>query len=295
MTEQPSSVPADSGEVRFDRAEFAEGAPPPSCALCAAELGETYHEVDGAMACEPCRQAASSEVDRGTRGTRLLRALGAGVGAAAVGAGIYYAVLALTGYEFGLIAVVVGLMVGGAVRWGSHGRGGWLYQGLAMALTYGAIVSTYVPLIFEAMGKEPAKASVAEERADVAPASAALVAKPAAAGAAPLAEPAAFSGDVANGQIVETGAGDASRSAVELVSPGAALLALVVFAGFILAVPFLAGIENILGLLIIGFALFEAWKLNRRRRPVIAGPFRLASRDVEAGAGPAPLPAPAVE
>jgi hypothetical protein len=28
---------------------------------------------------------------------------------------------------------------------------------------------------------------------------------------------------------------------------------------------------------------------------VIAGPFRLASRDVEAGAGPAPLPAPAVE
>ena len=40
-----------------------------------------------------------------------------------------------------LIAIVVGLFVGRAVRWGSGGRGGRLYQGLAVVLTYLAIVS----------------------------------------------------------------------------------------------------------------------------------------------------------
>jgi hypothetical protein len=45
-------------------------------------------------------------------------------------------------------------------------------------------------------------------------------------------------------------------------------------------VPIAAGFSNIIGLLIIGIAVFEAWKLNRRLRLTIAGPYRV-------GAGPA--------
>ena len=68
---------------------------------------------------------------------------------AAVGSGGWYAILKLLNMELGLIAIVVGLMVGFAVRWGSEGRGGWLYQGLAILLTYCSIVSTYMPFIIQ--------------------------------------------------------------------------------------------------------------------------------------------------
>jgi len=46
--------------------------------------------------------------------------------------------------------------------------------------------------------------------------------------------------------------------------------------GYALAMPFLAGIENLIGLLIIAFGLWEAWKINKApARPVIDGPFVL--------------------
>ena len=38
-------------------------------------------------------------------------------------------------------------MVGIAVRNGSHFRGGWLYQGMAMIITHGSIVTSFVPLV----------------------------------------------------------------------------------------------------------------------------------------------------
>ena len=58
---------------------------------------------------------------------RALRALLFGSIAAGLGAAIYYGVAVATNMEFGLIAIVVGLMVGKAVKTGSDGRGGWFY------------------------------------------------------------------------------------------------------------------------------------------------------------------------
>jgi hypothetical protein len=49
---------------------------------------------------------------------------------------------------------------------------------------------------------------------------------------------------------------------------------IVVF-GLAFASPFLAGAKNLMGLVIIGIALYQAWKLNRR--VPITGPFRLAA------------------
>jgi hypothetical protein len=42
---------------------------------------------------------------------------------------------------------------------------------------------------------------------------------------------------------------------------------------FALALPFVAGLSNILGLFIIFLGVFEAWKLNRVPELRIAGPF----------------------
>jgi hypothetical protein len=51
-----------------------------------------------------------------------------------------------------------------------------------------------------------------------------------------------------------------------------------------LAYPFLFGLKNVINILIIGFALYEAWKLNRRVPLEVTGPFR-----VEAAAATPPL------
>ena len=47
-------------------------------------------------------------------------------------------------------------------------------------------------------------------------------------------------------------------------------------AGIVLAIPFLAGLENIMGIIIIGIGLYEAWKLNRREALTITGPHAIA-------------------
>jgi hypothetical protein len=162
---------------------------------------------------------------------------GGGIAAGVAGAVLYYAVLALTGYEFGLIAVIVGFLVGRAVHWGASGWGGFKYQALAVALTYLAIVSCYVPAIVEGFrraGQQRSESAIAGEPASP---------------PAPDAPP--TSGQMAVG--------------------------LAFFAAIVLASPFLAGFENIIGWLIIGFALFEAWKINRRVEVAVTGPYEIAS------------------
>ena len=69
-----------------------------------------------------------------------------------MGAAIWYGVRTLTGYEIGLIAILVGYMVGTAVRWASRGRGGLAFQILAVLLTYFWISANYAPEIFQALG-----------------------------------------------------------------------------------------------------------------------------------------------
>jgi hypothetical protein len=53
------------------------------------------------------------------------------------------------------------------------------------------------------------------------------------------------------------------------------LVAAVAIGVLALAYPFLAGFQNIIGILIIGFALYEAWKLNKRVPLAVTGPFRV--------------------
>jgi hypothetical protein len=55
--------------------------------------------------------------------------------------------------------------------------------------------------------------------------------------------------------------------------------------GIALIAPFLAGAKNVMGIVIIGVAMYEAWKLNKRPEIVFQGPFQV-------GAPPAPATAP---
>src|SRR6185295_11581589 len=123
-------------------------------------------------------------------------------------------------------------------RWGAQGKGGWVYQSLAVFLTYMAIVSTYIPMLVKGIQEHSEETTAA------------------AAPAAPAAKPAAG------------GPGEATPLKTVEVRPtpsvGQFLLAGVFLLGIAAAAPFLAGFENILGIVIIGIGVWQAWKINRR-------------------------------
>ena len=187
--------------------------------MCQRPLQDVYYQVNDRVLCESCRRNFEGAISGGSGVGRFVNASVFGVVAAAVGAGIWYAVEAITGWQIGLIAIVVGFLVGGAVRHGAEHRGGWPYQLLAMFLTYASIVSTYVPGLLEGV-RQNAHADPSDQ--------------------------------------------------------GLTLFTLAFVFAIALAAPFLMGFQNILGIIIIGIGLYEAWKMNRKAPLVITGPFRVA-------------------
>jgi hypothetical protein len=252
---------SDSAGLQFERAEFAKGqSPAAACRVCASELRQNYYTINGQPVCGMCCNRVRQQAERGSSLTRGLRAVGAGTGAAIAGAILYYAILAITGYEFGLIAIVVGLMVGKAVNWGGDGRGGWRYQAIAIGLTYLAIVTAYVPPLFTAIKKSPSlTAEAAEPRAETA----STKSDAPAASSEPAAEPES---------------GETRRPTI-----GQFAIAIGVFAAIVCAAPFLAGFQNVMGLVIIGIGLYEAWKFNKGREWTITGPHAIATAPTPAG------------
>jgi hypothetical protein len=271
---------SDNEGVQFDRAEYEAAPSQAACAECSQGLAGYYYDVNGQTVCERCRYTIESRFTGGSRMGRLFRATGAGVVAAALGALLYYGIAALTGYEFGLIAIVVGFGVGTAVRWGSNGRGGWLYQTLAIALTYLAIVSTYIPPILDELSKLDAETTTESAEQD-----------PAATLASETTEAAAET-ETAAGEATETAAetatpaGETSETPADTLAETAAdpppvFAVVLILMTIAIAAPFLAGFENIIGLVIIGIGLYEAWRLNRRTELTISGPHALAAQPAQ--------------
>jgi hypothetical protein len=247
---EPASLPQEQGDLQFDRAEPVEGtADVFACAFCAMPLFSTYYEVNGKTACEPCRERAEQESGGGAGAGGFLRAALAGCAAAALGSGLYYGVRAVTGYEIGFVSIIVGVLVGGAVRWGTKGRGGRAYQVLAVFLTYMAIASTYLPAVVQQIQKD-VKSHDAKVHADT------LAGKPA-----------------------------PPPSRLESLPKSVGFLLGIAFIFvFLAAMPILVGFKSPIFLLIVGFGLWEAWKINRRRALAITGPLQV-------GAAPQPSPA----
>ena len=262
MSDHGPQAAADAPiSLQLDRAEFADpGEQQQRCAACGQPLAGTYYEINGKICCAACHQRLAAALERRPGPAGFLRAAGAGLAAAVLGAGIYFAVRAATGYEIGLISILVGFLVGKAVHWGCGDRGGRLYQALAVLLTYLAIVSTYVPMIYQAMVKSSEHRSTAAAAAS--PGGASVQSTP---------------GAPASGQA--PAAGKRSREARakpgSLTWTGQFLLALLVLLLFAAAAPFM-GAVGILGWVIIAVGLFEAWKLNQRPRLSVSGPHALA-------------------
>lgn len=135
-------------DLQFERAEFG-AAPAKACTGCHQPLAGDYYDVNGQPFCPACRTSLVQAHGAPPGAAAFGRALAVGLGAAAIGSTLYYLVDRLTGYQLGLVAIAVGFLVGRGVRWGTGGRGGVLYQVLAVALTYAAISCSFLPYVLE--------------------------------------------------------------------------------------------------------------------------------------------------
>jgi uncharacterized membrane protein YqgA involved in biofilm formation len=204
MSDLPNA-PAEPA-LDFDRAEVSGEATGMSCKACKAPIVNTYYSIGGQSVCTACHaRFIASQQASGSFGAALLN----GTGAAIVGAAIYYAIVAVTHYELGLVAIVVGVLVGKAVRKGAGSRTSSAYRGLALALTYMAICVTYIPEVLKS---------------------------------------------------------DRIQSVVAATLFSFALPPLMLF-----------HFDNLMGLIIMGIGLYEAYKLSAPAVLAIQGPFALAS------------------
>lgn len=259
--QQPPDDPGD--DLQFDQAEHTEERAL-ACSECGEAIGQSYYEVNGHVTCERCRVSIEERLRAGSSAGRFARATALGLLAAGAGFGIYYGIAKLTDMEFSLIAIVVGVMVGAAVKRGSNGRGGWRYQLLAVFLTYTAIVSSYVPLMIEQFRGQAQSASDSTAQADTIPRVT----------AAPV-----------TGDTATSPARLAADTLSAPVTAGGFLLAVLLLVGFVYAVPFLGGVQNILGILIIGIGLYAAWKTTGRTVLTVTGPYRVGAAPASSATG----------
>ena len=119
-----------------------------TCDACHRVIDHQYFDLNGHPVCGACRQqiALHSGTPRGARVFGVAAVYGSI--AAFLGAVLYYAVIAITNFEIGLVAIAIGYMVGYAVRVATEGRGGRRFQILAVALTYWSVGLAYTPMVF---------------------------------------------------------------------------------------------------------------------------------------------------
>jgi hypothetical protein len=159
MSADDSPVGGDEPQdLQFDRVETASladttASPAVTCAVCGKSVDREYYHANGKTICDSCRQVVTAAAATPRSIATLVTAGVFGLGAAIAGAAIYYAVITIANLEIGIVAILIGYMVGWAVRKGARGGGGRRFQILAVVLTYWAVGLAYTPLAFQEMPK----------------------------------------------------------------------------------------------------------------------------------------------
>ncbi len=215
-----------------------------SCVACKQPIADDYYHAQGQVICPLCAERIQSGQQK-PPSISLVRSALYGGGAALAGCAIYALVAIVTGYEIGLIAILVGIMVGKSIRYASHGLGGRPQQILAVALTYFAITTSYIPVFIYHIAKEGKPAVRAEQP-----------------------------------QQSQQPARDAPAQPEQKMSLGTALLYLV---GLTMAAPFMGfftgsnPVGSLISLFIIFIGLRRAWVLTGRTEIFITGPYKLSA------------------
>jgi len=213
-----------------------------TCAVCQRTVSDEYFDVNGQSVCEGCR-AELEQLGRTPRSWALFTKAGLfGLVAAILGAILYYAVIAITNFEIGIVAIAIGFMVGWAIRKATASRGGRRFQVLALVLTYWSVGLAYTPLAFQQIaGKNKNEQTQAATQAS-APA--------------------------------------ASESPDETAAVSIPMV-LAFLVGFSLALPVLVVFGSLpggaLSALIIAIGMRQAWQMTGVPTLQISGPYRIAA------------------
>jgi hypothetical protein len=245
------------------------------CAQCGTPITDRYYTLGSHVLCESCHFAFQNATAPGNAVSRFFGAAALGAVAAAMGCAVWMLVTDFTGYEIGLIAIAIGYLVGMAVHLGSRRVGGAAYQVLAVFLTYSAIEMTYVPMIAEQFmteaGIEQSAQTAASEDSQNAPSGDSNTG---------FSEGRAED-DTANSARSASAGGDVENPESDPAVDAATAWVAAIPVAYML--PFLMGFENAIGILIIGFALWQAFRMNTRAKIELQGPFRLEARDTALG------------
>jgi hypothetical protein len=250
--------------LQFDRAVQSEApnAGGLTCAICTTPLRTEYYHVAEQPACAACKDTARRENQKAETQRRhpgiLARSFGFGLVAAIAGAILYFAVIAITGWEIGLVAIVIGFMVGAAVRKGSGNAGGRRFQWLAVILTYFAVGLAYTPLAFKSFAEGGSPTDVVADSTGTGGTTAAN-------------DTAAIATQPTN--PASTAAQDTSASAPSMaVALGFTFL-------FIFALPVMYVVgsmpSGLISAIIILVGMQQAWKMTAKADVPITGPYKL--------------------
>jgi DNA-directed RNA polymerase subunit RPC12/RpoP len=226
----PDSEPLPSvDELQFRRAQptdSTEGQTGKSCAACKQLIAGEHYQVQNHVICPQCagKILAGKQTPKPVPWVRLV---------------IYGAGAALAGCILYAIPLAMGWMVGKAIRTGGYGVGGRPQQILAVALTYFAISTSFIPaLVFTGMKKGFVAQSAAKN---------------------PSAQPAAP---------------PAVKPVKPAISPGKAVVGLLVLA---VISPFLelgrSPVGGLISLFIIFIGLQRAWALTAGHEILVTGPY----------------------
>lgn len=144
-SQPPESLPSVEA-LQFRRAQpiVTTGAPSPrTCEACKQVIPGDYYQVQSHVICPSCADRIRAG-QQTPRSVSLFLPVVYGFGAALAGCILYAIVLAM-GVQIGIVALLVGWMVGKAIRHASHGIGGRPQQILAVGLTYFAISTSFLP------------------------------------------------------------------------------------------------------------------------------------------------------
>lgn len=213
-----------------------------TCTVCQRAISDEYFDVNGQSVCDGCRTQLAQLAQTPRSWGLFVKAGLFGLVAAILGAILYYAVIAITDFEIGIVAIAIGYMVGWAIRKATANRGGRRYQVLALVLTYWAVGLAYTPITFQQLAKEDTKeqAQTATETAAPAPA-------------------------------------ESPDEARAINIP----VVLAILLGFSVALPVLVVFGSLpgglLSALIIGIGMRQAWQMTAVPPLQISGPYRIAA------------------
>lgn len=252
----PHDAAGGSLDLHFDKALPSSGSAADSggavnCQSCQRTIYTEYFDVSGQVMCGECRGAVETLLQTPRGAGPLVKAGLFGLGAGIVGAIIYYAVIAITDFEIGIVAILIGYIVGYAVRKGAGGRGGRRFQVLAVALTYAAVALAYTPIAVKAAlkdkaGEQGAATTSQSEKSQSAPSQPATPEK-----------------------------------TDDNVSASSAVVALAMLIGLIAALPILVIVgtlpSGLISAVIIFFGLKQAWSMTGVAALQITGPYRVGA------------------